>query len=749
MAQVSAPCPDGRFSDAAPVELEVSADPGKHGRRLDPATIEIRRCSADGKLLTGGPLPFRWYDAGIPYEYPECEQNVHGTDGVHLQWVRHPRWGDFHNALGEGLSGRLVWEHRQAGRAAGFYRISYRLLPPAASPARMPPRGFVGDGSHRCGAAGATSTGSIHSRLTITDWNGDGLPDLLVGGGRGQVLVYPNRGSRTRPAYPFGKLVFTEDGRPLDVGWSAAPHAVDWDQDGKKDLLVGGERNRLLFFRNVGTNSRPEPRSQGFVQVSGRPLELPVTPVPKAPPGVFTLDYYPVVDVVDWDGDEQRDLLVGGYITGRIYLYRTVGRLQDGTPRLEAAGPLEADGKVLNVGDWAAAPCGYDFDSDGDLDLVSGSMPITSGGGDSTDPDHFLRYWENTGSPTRPRLAEKPFPKQGRFPNAILGTPRAADLNGDGIVDLAVSANENLYLYFNRGSRTRPRWDVGVSPLPAAWGSLPLPTFGLQVLPHPHDGGFDLLSGLTRYRSEQRGAFTPEPLLPPGLAIDHPTNKGDGWRFTQLADLDGDGTADLLYGTHAGEIWLHRGERTSKPARWAADGERLRLTNGQTLRVGPVDGQPLDFDRLQGARITFSAADFDGDHRLDLAVGDTYGKLRVFLNQGGTGRPQFAPGIEIGDLRIRMTPCATDWDGDGKVDVLGSAANGRVEWFKNLGGGWFGPGVALKIPEVPYGPSVVVTDWNGDGDQDLLVGTAYGYFCWFERSFLERGYSRATWSTTR
>ena len=97
-------------------------------------------------------------------------------------------------------------------------------------------------------------------------------------------------------------------------------------------------------------------------------------------------------------------------------------------------------------------------------------------------------------------------------------------------------------------------------------------------------------------------------------------------------------------------------------------------------------------------------------------------------------------------MKIRMVPAAADWNNDGLLDVIGAAANGRIELFagRREAGKWgFAPGAPLKVPGVPYGPTASVVDWNDDGDADLVVSTAYSYTCLFENSFLKHGYREA------
>jgi hypothetical protein len=53
---------------------------------------------------------------------------------------------------------------------------------------------------------------------------------------------------------------------------------------------------------------------------------MPTTPIIGRSADVFDHDYCAVLDSADVDGDGRDDLIAGGYVTGRIFVYRNTGR---------------------------------------------------------------------------------------------------------------------------------------------------------------------------------------------------------------------------------------------------------------------------------------------------------------------------------------------------------------------------------------------------------------------------------------
>ena len=255
--------------------------------------------------------PFFWYDAAIPYEFPEVFRPSSYSDGERIRQISR-RAGYMYPAIGDWKRGHLAFAHTQHGAEASRYTIYFDVLSDGRQPSEVPPRGWLGDGLPRRDLVGDSTTGSDATKITLDDYDGDGLVDIVYGEQYGQLFVMPNRGIREKPEFPCTKMLFEADGHPLDVGIHAAALVVDWDADGAKDILAGTYQNSIAFFKNIGNNRQRRYDYRGFVNTAdGDVLALPITPVAEKPEGIFKHDYYPVLSSVDWNNDGRPDIIAG------------------------------------------------------------------------------------------------------------------------------------------------------------------------------------------------------------------------------------------------------------------------------------------------------------------------------------------------------------------------------------------------------------------------------------------------------
>ena len=133
----------------------------------------------------------------------------------------------------------------------------------------------------------------------MVDWNNDNRKDVLVGDANGNVSIYKQSANNSDLDPKFDPVLFLRNGNGavIDVGSQANPAVVDFDLDGDKDLVVGTGNGELYLYLNNGSDDAPELSSYPKTLMT---FESPVSPL-----------------FVDWDADGQRDLLVS--VEGSLY----------------------------------------------------------------------------------------------------------------------------------------------------------------------------------------------------------------------------------------------------------------------------------------------------------------------------------------------------------------------------------------------------------------------------------------------
>ena len=236
----------------------------------------------------------------------------------------------------------------------------------------------------------------------VVYWDADDRKDLLVGQSKGTIKIFLNTGTDENPTFDGGRALQLGNINIIDVQAQATPTVVDWNNDGRKDLVVGSRYGRIYIYLNEGTDTEPVFLTETFVQKDG--LDL-IVPSHRSSPVVL-----------DLDGDGSKDILTGNTY-GQLLFYSNVGT--DEEPRFSGYSLIESNGVAIDLSGQACSRpfvCYWTGDGyfgpidaypdvlvgarDGKVHLYQG-IPVTGdldGNGvmDFADFALFAAYWDQT-----------------------------------------------------------------------------------------------------------------------------------------------------------------------------------------------------------------------------------------------------------------------------------------------------------------------------------------------------------------
>jgi hypothetical protein len=334
-----------------------------------------------------------------------------------------------------------------------------------------------------------------------------------------------------------------------------------------------------------------------------------------------------------------------------------------------------------------------------------------------------------------------------------------ADMNGDGLPDLAFAAAEKsseaskvpdvgqfIHLYLNNGKR-----DAGGMPVFVSSGRVPHPkgNWGpVRIVDLDRDGAVDFVVG-SLFSETNPKAFFIRNTNPKGWPIKpaEPVAFSPG-PMAGFLDVDGDGILDSVCVTpdkrfdrrnFCSRVAWRKGKSGSPPEYGdeqllpGIDDELCEFVSivdsgerkGVLVSAGyigervlfyelqPANGGPPRFKRTEalavnapiraGDQPTPFICDWNEDGKWDLLYGGGFGWVRVFINEGTNEKLSFAPGQHV------MT--------EGRPMVLH-----MTEFFPDIEEYWHDMGYVH--------PSFV--DWDGDGLKDLMVPNVGNRIYWYK-----------------
>lgn len=228
------------------------------------------------------------------------------------------------------------------------------------------------------------------------DFNQDGKPDVVVGDEDGRVAWIENTGKVFHNGMPIFKdpVYFQQPADNLKFGALATPVNIDWDGDGREDLMVGNSAGNIAWIRNLGGSGEngackvgesPKWAAPELIRVDGKPFRIMAGSNGSIQGPCESKWGYTVLNVADWDNDGKKDIIFNS-IWGKVQWLRNLGTKEniDFAPAQNILVDWKKSETIPKpkwnwwnpepnslVTQWRTSPVVIDWDKDGILDIIS------------------------------------------------------------------------------------------------------------------------------------------------------------------------------------------------------------------------------------------------------------------------------------------------------------------------------------------------------------------------------------------